>query len=160
MTQAITTTPGVRGGVPCVAGTRMTVAYFLELVAANGIDKVNCSYDFPAGHPMNVMIEIINHYSQPPGPSIEAAAEELSDLAFATDSSPEWLPAFRDILTRHFGQASRAERAWELLEGTDWQCEKRTTGLWLVRSKGKELARADNPITAILAAAEKGKDDG
>lgn len=123
MTPAIITTPGVRGGAACVAGTRITVEYFLARVSANGLDRAADELEIDQALAVRAMNEVIGHYQQPPGPSIEAAAKEIARLSYKfwrnVTAGESAVPEIRDILTRHFGQASRAPKcldcgAWEL----------------------------------------------
>ena len=44
----ITITPGVRGGKPCIKGTRITVYDVLEYMAGGGMSEVQLLADFPA----------------------------------------------------------------------------------------------------------------
>lgn len=101
-----------------------------------------------------------------PNPSIEAAAKEIYETItvryFANTAVQKEII---DCLHRHFGQASRAERAWEIYQEHrhEWTLFEGCDGHWKVMQSGsmKLLESADNPITAILAAGgEEGEDDG
>ncbi|HTU99068.1 MAG TPA: DUF433 domain-containing protein [Luteitalea sp.] len=49
----ITVTPGVRGGKPCVAGTRITVQDVLEYLAS-GMSEAQIVSDFPSLTPQSI----------------------------------------------------------------------------------------------------------
>lgn len=175
MTQAIISTLGV----PCIAGTDVTVAELLADLSKGRtlIEIEDCRRGLPVDKITDTLDELAERYSQPPGPSIEAAAREIARTSYKfwrkVVDGESAVPEIRDILTRHFGQASRAERAWEIWQERRTEWEVNVIGqywdTWVVHQYNyededpeliNEIARADDPITAILrAAGEEGKDD-
>lgn len=80
MPKAITTDPDVRGGVPCVAGTDVTVATVLRFLA--GTTQLRMTWeDCPPDKMAAALNELADIYEQPPepSPSIEAAAQPPDD---------------------------------------------------------------------------------
>ncbi len=92
--------------------------------------------------------------------SIEEAAFDFAKLTHEYHRSmmagkcPAPLPEIREILHRHFGTASRAQRAWEIWEQhwQEWFIHCIAAG-WEVGSGLTSLAIAPDPVTAILRAA-------
>lgn len=161
---AITHDPKVCDGLPCVAGTTVAVASMLtELAKGACVEQLNDLGDCPQDLLSAALHQLAELYSHPPSPSIEAAAEEIYE---ATGPALRWqrddLQTITEILARHFGTASRAERAWEIYQEhwQEWFIHHIAAG-WEVGSGFKSLAIAPDPITAILrAAGEEGVDDG
>lgn len=79
MTQAITSTLGVRGGVPCVAGeARTPVADLLrQLAAGKSLNEISKCTGWAYDKLEAALNELAERYSQPPGPSIEELRERL-----------------------------------------------------------------------------------
>ncbi len=165
---AITSTPDVRGGVPCVAGTDVPVFRILaDIARTNMLHKIATRHSLTIFQLEFVLAELTSIYSQPPEPSasIEEAAKDIIKTLLAP--APSFWPEqshkeTQEILHRHFATASRAERAWEiwLKHQYRWQVLSVSFGSWgVVTFAGVELARDPDPITAILRAAGEGEDD-
>ncbi len=156
MNQAITTDPDIH--LPVVAETRVTIRMLLDkLTRQSDLDRAAEELDLTDRQVEAAVAEIVAHYSQPPEPSasIKAAAAQVATRIIMDLG---WTVAdIREILHRHFATASRAERAMELLVEhiSEWAVWPEVNGcFWHVRDikTHGDLARADNPVTAILRA--------